>query len=157
MAEKLSREEKLSILNEISGGDFLQLPEIGDRLNLRVLEDLQVSKNGKNLPLKVTPLPDEDQAARYASLGIVENEIYKFFIPRVGANHISKYIKQTNPDLTGCIITIKVEEWKNCPEDKIAERDLRGRAKSVTIIGARPEDEQDSSADGVEASEITKT
>lgn len=137
LTKNFGLQDKLKLL---AGGDQLPLPEIGDLLTVRSLKDLEVAKNGKNFaPLMVTPVIDDANKDRFAKdFELVEGNEYKFFLPLIGREHVSKYMKEINPSLENCLITIEVKEWKDCPEDKIADRDLQNRAKTVTIVRVAP-------------------
>ena len=122
-------------------GNRLPLPEIGELLTVRSLKDLEIAKNGKDLvPLMVTPVIDDANKERYAKdFGLVEGNEYTFFIPWFGREYINKYIKEANQNISNCLITIEIKEWKDCPPDKTSvERDLQGRAKNVVITNVIP-------------------
>jgi hypothetical protein len=137
---KTSKADKLKLLAQSAGGEDLQLPEIGDILTLKVLEDLQISKDGKRfVPLKVSPIVPDDNKERFQNdFGIVEGNEYKFFLPVVGRNHVISYINNVNDNIKGSLLTVGVTEWATCDPNKITARDLQGRAKSVAVISMVP-------------------
>ena len=128
--------EKLKLL---SGGDQLPYPEIGESLTVRSLKDLEVAKSRKTFaPLMVTPVIDSANKERFAKdFELIEGKEYKFFLPLIGREHVSKYMKEVNNSLENCLITIEIKEWKDCPPEKIdVNRDEQGRAKTVEITKA---------------------
>lgn len=141
LKSKFGLKEKLKLL---SGGDNLQLPEIGDVLTVKILEDLQVAKSGKAFaPLLVKPIIDDAHKKLYAEkFEMVEENEYKFFLPLIGREHVSKYMKETNPNIANALLTVQVGEWKECPPEKIADRDDMGRAKNVSILRIEPDGKQ---------------
>lgn len=133
LTKNFGLKEKLRLL---AGGDQLPLPEIGDLLTVRSLKDLEVARSGKTFaPLMVTPVIDGVNKERFAKdFELVEGNEYKFFLPLIGREHVSKYMKEVNNSLENCLITVEIKEWKDCPPERIdIDRDLQGRAKSVVI------------------------
>lgn len=133
LTKNFGLKEKLKLL---SGGDQLPYPEIGELLTVRSLKDLEIAKSRKNFaPLMVTPIIDNENKERYAKdFELTEGNEYKFFLPLIGREHVTKYMKEVNQSLENSLITIEVKEWKDCPPEKIdVDRDLQGRAKTVVI------------------------
>lgn len=133
LTKNFGLKEKLKLL---AGGDQLPIPEIGESLTVRALKDLEIAKSGKTFaPLMVTPIIDNGNKERYAKdFELVEENEYKFFLPLIGREHVTKYMKEVNQNLENSLITVEVKEWKDCPPEKIdANRDLQGRAKTVVI------------------------
>lgn len=127
-------------LELLAGGSNLKLPEIGETLIVKALDDLQIAKSGTSfLPLRVTPVIDNGNKERYQSkFDLVEGNEYKFFLPLIGREHMSKYMKEVNNNITGALIHIKVGHWENYDAKKVktpAELDDQGRAKNATIVG----------------------
>lgn len=129
--------DKLALL---AGGANLSLPEIGETLVVKCTGDLQIAKSGTAfMPLTVTPVIDDVNKERYRiKFDLVEGNEYKFFLPLIGREHMSKYMKEVNNNITGALVHIKVDHWANYDPKKVktpAELDDQGRAKSASIVG----------------------
>jgi hypothetical protein len=148
--QKVSGEEKLKILGKMAG-DFLPTFDVGDRITLLVLNDLEMSKDGKKFkPMKVRPLIDESNQDRMVNFYQLDpNGEYKCFVPRNGAGAIIQYIRNINPDLKNAVIVLEAAEWKNAPTT--AARDSKGRAVIMNLVTIYPyEDKNQATLDDVE-------
>ena len=129
--------DKLALL---AGGANLPLPEIGDILVVKCIGDLQVAKSGTSfMPLIVTPVIEDKDKERYQTkFDLVEGNEYKFFLPLIGREHMQKYMKEVNNNITGALIHVKVNHWENYDPKKVkvpAELDDQNRAKTAVIAG----------------------
>jgi hypothetical protein len=149
--QQVSREEKLKILGQMTTGDFLPTVDVGERVSLLVLKDLQMSKDGKKFqPIKVKPLIDASNQDRMINFYQLDpNREYKCFVPRNGAGAIAQYIKNINPDLRNAVIVLEASEWKNAPTT--AARDSQGRAVVMNLVTIYPyEDKNQATLEDVE-------
>lgn len=151
-SNRISRDMKLRVLKEMTvGGEFLPTLDVGEKISLLVLTDLQVSKDGRKLqPLRVKVLVDEQNQDRLLNFyQIDQNKDYKWFVPKNGAASVIKYVETINANLKNAVIVLQASEWKNAPAT--AARDSQGRAVIMNLITIYPyEDKNQATLEDIE-------